>query len=160
MDVVFPIILLLIVGALVLQAAYIRRKRLDEERRQGPQYVWVAVIGPSNAESSEGAYKAAYLLLQADIRMRLAMTETYVERGFISGSGTMKVVERVAYSTETFRPHRSAIRSMDDFSRYAPYRADRLMHLSVHPEDADNAARLLREAGLTVELPPGKHWWH
>lgn len=159
MDVVFPIILLLIAGALALFAAYIRRKRLDEERRQGPQYVWVAVIGPSNAEPYEDTYKAAYLLLQADFRMRLAMTETYVEGGYISG-GTIRVVERVAYSTETFRPHRSAIRSMDDFARYAPYRADWLMHLSVHPEDADNAARLLRDAGLTVELPPGKHWWH
>lgn len=159
MDVVLPIILLLIVGALVLMATRIRRKRLDEERRQGPQYVWVAVIGPSNAESYEDTYKAAYLLLRADLRMKLAMTETYVEGGFISG-GTMRVVERVAYSTETFRPHRSAIRSMDDFARYAPYRADRLMHLSVHPEDADNAVRLLQDAGLAVELPPGKHWWH
>lgn len=34
------------------------------------------------------------------------------------------------------------------------------MKLSVHPDDADEAVRVLADAGLTVERPPGKHFWH
>ena len=159
MDIFLPAVMFAVIVALVLLAARLGRKRIDEARRGGPQYVWIAVIGPSNAESTEGTDRAAYLLLQAGLRMRLAMAEIYVERGLLSW-GSQRVDERVVYSTEAFRPHKADIRTLEDFSRYAPFRADRLMHLSVHPEDAPRAVQLLQDAGLVVEQPPGRHWWH
>lgn len=159
LDIIPLIVMFAVVAALVLLAARLGRKRIVESRPRGPQYVWVAVIGPSNAESTEGTHRAAYLLLQAGLRMRLAMAKTHVERGLPTW-GAQSVDDRAIYSTEAFRPHKADIRTLEDFSRYAPFRPDRLMHLSVHPEDVSRAARLLRDAGLVIELPPGKHWWH
>lgn len=65
MDILLLAVMLAVVAALVLLAARLGRKRIAESRPRGPQYVWVAVIGPSNAESTEGTHRAAYLLLQA-----------------------------------------------------------------------------------------------
>ncbi len=169
---VFPLVIFFAVaGALVLLAAHISRKRIVAMRPRGPQYVWIAVIsrplggrGPiytrQNAESTKGTHRAAYLLMRAGLRMRLVMARIHIEHGDPTGWASHRIAERASYSTEAFRPHKADIRSLEDFSRYAPYRADWLMHLSVHPEDVQEAVRLLQEAGLVVELPPGRHWWH
>ena len=144
------VILLVIAGALF--ASYMKWGRHEPKERQGPQYVWLAIIGSSNAESPEGAYRAAYLLLTAGLRMELEMIEVFIEKG--RGGGRPRVVDSLTYSTAAFGPHRNAIRSIQDFGRYAPYRDDRMMKLFVHPEDVDESVRLLQKAGLTVEVHP------
>ena len=158
MDVSLQAVMFAVVAALVLLAAWLGRKRIAALRRGGPQYVWIAVIGPSNAEPAVGTHRAAYLLLQAGLRMRLAMAKIHVEHGY--GSWGSHSADRVVYSTEAFRPHKADIQTLEDFFRYAPFHADRLMHLSVHPEDASRAVQLLQDARLVVELPPGRCWWH
>ena len=151
----------LLIAALLL-SEYVRwRRRKHRPVRLEPEYVWLAVIGPSNAESTEDTYRGAYLLLMAEIRMELMMAELFHERGLgLEIVARPRVVERTTYSTEAFRPYLKQIRSLEDFGRYAPYRADRMMKLSVHPDDTNEAVRVLVDAGLTVERPPGIHFWH
>ena len=93
--------------------------------------------------------------------MELMMAELFHERGIgLEIVARPRVTERATYSTEAFQPYVRQTTSLEDFAQYAPYRDDRMMKLSVHPEDVDKAVRVLEDAGLTVERPPGKHWWH
>lgn len=159
--------IVMVVGVLIaafLLSEYMRwrrRGRRPERRpvRLEPEYVWLAIIGPSNAESTEDTYRSAYLLLAAGLRMELMMAELFHERGPYVVARP-RVTERMTYSTEAFRPYAREIRSLEDFGRYAPYRNDRMMKLSVHPDDAVEAVRVLEDAGVTVERPQGQHWWH
>ena len=89
--------------------------------------------------------------------MELMMAELFHERGLAQRSW---VAERTTYSAEAFQPYVKQVRSLEDFAQYAPYRDDWMMKLSVHPEDVDEAARVLEDAGLAVERPQGRHWWH
>jgi hypothetical protein len=67
----------------------------------------------------------------------------------------------MTYKTEAFLPHLREIRSLEDFQRYAPYRADYRMVLSVHPEDMQDAYGVLREleVRLSALQHPDQHWW-
>ncbi len=156
---VYMFLLAVIAAALLIMYVTRRGWLRHEPRRTESGYTWLAIIGPSNAESTEDTYKGAYLLLAAGLRMELMMAELFHERGPYVVARP-RVTERTTYSTEVFRPYAREIRSLEDFGRYAPYRDDRMMKLSVHPEDADEAVRVLEDTGLTVERPPGKHWWH
>lgn len=161
------VLIAVIIAAGLLTLYVIRRGWLRHELQQtGPEYVWLAIIGPSNAESTEDTYQGAYVLLAAGLRMELMMAKR--ETPEVAGTYALDVVsrprvtERVTYTTEGFRPYVDKIKSLKDFGRYAPYREGWLtmMSLSVHPEDVEEAVGVLEDAGLTVERPPGKHWWH
>ena len=150
------------VVVVALFASYMKWGRYKRKESQGPQYVWLAIIGSSNAESQEGAYRAAYLLLTGGLRMEMEMVQTHIETGggFFELGGRPRVVDRITYSTAAFRPYRNEIRSIEDFGRYAPYRDNRMVKLSVHPEDVDESVRLLQNAGLTVEVHESGYWWY
>ena len=167
--------------AIALLAGGVRRKRPRHDAKTGPEYVWLAIVGKREigfdrvfaeeaeekndnapeAESTEGTYTGAYVLLKAGLRMELAMTKLdFTERRFYP-SGP-RVEERITYSTEAFRQRRIKVGSLEEFGRYVPYRAGflRTMRLSVHPDDEDKAVQVLEDAGLTVERPPGHPGWH
>lgn len=167
--------------AAALLVAYAKRlQKRNATAHQGPEYIWLAIVGKRSlgfdrvfaeeekeddgapeAESIEGTYEGAYLLLMAGLRMELmvARREKPVEVTIVSRP---RVEERVTYTTEAFRPYMDRIKTLDDFGLFAPYREgwSTMMKLSVHPDDVDQAVRVLEGAGLTVERPPGKHWWH
>ena len=95
--------------------------------------------------------------------MELMMAEFFIESGALLPMPRARVVGRVTSSTEAFQPYRREIRSLEDFGRYAPYRGGslRMMYLSVHPEDANEAVTVLERAGIAVEAAAGPHpWWH
>ena len=69
------------VVVVALFASYMKWGRYKRKESQGPQYVWLAIIGSSNAESQEGAYRAAYLLLTGGLRMEMEMVQTHIETG-------------------------------------------------------------------------------
>jgi len=144
-------------------------------RQSGPNFVWLAFVeryasplslafaGAETAETTEDTYRGAYLLLMEGLRMELMMAEFFIESRALLSFSQPRVVNRVTYATEAFRPHLREIRSLEDFGRYAPYRSGRLwmMKLSVHPEDADEAVAVLERAGIAVEPAEGPQpWWH
>ncbi len=167
----------------VLFTAQMKRGHRKVEQPQ-PEYVWLAVVGKREvsfdrlfaeeeegggppAESAEDTYEAAYLLLMAGLRMELTMAKREAPGvgGALYGFNIVsrpRVTERVTYTTEAFRPYMDRVKSLEDFGRYAPYQEGWLtmMSLSVHPEDADEAVRVLEREGLSVERSQGRHWWH
>lgn len=162
--------------AVALFVEYTRRRRpTDKDKQTGPEYVWLAFperygspfslafAGAETDEATELTYRGAYLLLTADLRMELTMVEFFIEsRGFLP-MPRARVVKRLTYTTEVFQPYRREIRSLEDFGRYAPYRTDSLwmMKLSVHPDDAAEAIRVLEHADIAVEMASGPQpWWH
>lgn len=178
------VLIAVFIVALLFTAQMKRRHRKVQQPRQQPEYVWLAITGKRKtsfgrvfakedessgppAESAEGTYEAAYLLLMAGLRMELTMAKREAP-GMGAGLYVMNIVsrarvtERVTYTTEAFRPYMDKVKSLEDFGRYAPYQEGWLtmMSLFVHPEDVDKAVRVLEDAGLIVEQPPGRHWWH
>ena len=177
LNVILIAILVAVCVAAVLLAASVRRTYFKRRasQPQGPEYVWLAFAerygspfdlafaGAETPESTEGTYRGAYLLLMAGLRMELMMAEFFIESGALLPMPRARVVGRVTYSTEAFQPYRREIRSLEDFGRYAPYRGGslRMMYLSVHPEDANEAVTVLERAGIAVEAAAGPHpWWH
>ena len=147
--------------AAALLVVYASRRKRDTG--SGIQYAWLAVIGSSNAESAEDTYRSAYILLTTGLRMELMMVRMEMaEFALTRGGGRPRIVERITYTTEEFRPYLNEIKSLEDFGLYAPYREGwmTMMKLSVHPDDLDEAVRALEKAGLTVQIPSGQHWWH
>ncbi|MDE2836433.1 MAG: hypothetical protein OXL97_02840 [Chloroflexota bacterium] len=171
-----PIAILTSAAVAVAVAAGARRGWLKHEARQaGPEYVWLAFVerytsplslafaGAETAEATEDTYRGAYLLLMAGLRMELMMAEFFIESGALLPMPRARVVNRVTYATEAFRPHLGEIKSLEDFGQYAPYRGGRMwmMKLSVHPDDADEAVIVLERAGISVEMAEGPQpWWH
>ncbi len=173
------ILIALLVGTLlaaVILVAYVRHGHLTPRTKQTrPEYVWLAFaeryasplslpfVGAETIEATEDTYRGAYLLLLAGLRMELMMAEFFIESGALFSFPRPRVVNRVTYATEAFRPHLKGIRSLEDFGKYAPYRGGRLwmMKLSVHPEDADEAVAVLKRANIAVETAAGPQpWWH
>ena len=173
------ILIALLVGTLlagVILVAYMRHGHLTPRTKQTrPEYVWLAFaeryasplslpfLGAETIEATEDTYRGAYLLLLAGLRMELMMAEFFIESGALLSFARPRVVGRVTYNSEAFKPYLREIRSLEDFGRYAPYRGDSLwmMQLSVHPEDVDRAVDSLGQAGITVETASGPQpWWH
>ena len=162
--------------AVVLFIEYTRRRwPTHKDKQTGPEYVWLAFVeryasplslafvGAETAKTTEDTYRSAYLLLMERLRMKLMMAEFFIESGALLSFPRPRVVNRVTYATEAFRPHVREIRSLEEFGRYAPYRGGRLwmMKLSVHPEDANEAVAVLERAGISVETAAGPQpWWH
>ena len=155
---------------------WVKRRRPKREAGQPrPEYVWLAFAeryaspfglafpGAETAETTERTYQGAYILLMARVRMELMMVEFFTEGGALLFTPQTRVVERVTYSTEAFQPYLGEIRSLEDFGRYAPYRSGslKMMKLSVHPDDADEAVTVLERAGIAAETSKGPQpWWH
>ena len=174
------ILIAILVGILLAAAtfvAYARHGYLKQRASQSlsPAYVWLAFperytsplslrfAGAETDETTELTYRGAYLLLIAGVRLELMMAEFFIESGALLPFPRPRVVGRVTYTSEAFRPYMKEIRSLEDFGRYAPYRSGSLwmMKLSVHPEDADQAVDTLEQAGITVETATGPQpWWH
>ena len=177
LNVILIAILVAVCVAAVLLAASVRRTYFKRRASlpQGPEYVWLAFVeryasplslafvGAETAETTEDTYRGAYLLLMERLRMELMMAEFFFESGALLSFPRPRVVNRVTYATEAFRPHLREIRSLEEFGRYAPYRGGWLwmMKLSVHPEDANEAVAVLERAGISVETAAGPQpWWH
>ena len=177
LNVILVALLVVVCIAAVLVTAYVRRGYFKRRASlpQGPEYVWLAFVeryasplslpfvGAETTEATEDTYRGAYLLLLAGLRMELMMAEFFIESGALLSFPRPRVVNRVTYATEAFRPHLKGIRSLEDFGKYAPYRGGRLwmMKLSVHPEDADEAVAVLKRANIAVETAAGPQpWWH
>jgi hypothetical protein len=101
------------------------------------------------------------------LQVTLDMQEMYQERGsfgVVGGDGGVSrptVASRVTYATEAFIPHLRAIDSFETLGQYAPFRSDRTMKLSVHPDDLIDAYALLRglDIRLSVLQHPDQHRW-
>lgn len=109
--------ILLLVAVFVAAALFtvqMNRSRHKWDAEQELQYVWLAIIGPSNAESTEDTYKSAYLLLAAGLRMELMMSE-FLQRshsGLTRARSRFSNAGKIAYSTEGFQPHIREISSL------------------------------------------------
>ena len=151
MELILTILIIALVVGFVFEFYIHRNKFLRGQREyRESEYTWLTVVGPSGQESMTGAHYAAFLLLRERIRMKL---------------GTARLdhhwaVDPVLHSTESLEEHRNAASSIEEFTRYVPWESDCVSKLSVHPEDVDKGVRVLEDAGLTVEQPPGRHWWH
>lgn len=163
------------IAAAVLVAYAKRRQQRNAPAQQGPEYIWLAspersasplslpFAGAETDEATELTYQGAYLLLIEGLRIELMMVEFFIESGALLAFPRPRVVGRVTYTSEAFKPYLREIKSLEDFGRYAPYRSDSLwmMKLTVHPKDADVAVDTLGRAGITVEATGGPQpWWH
>jgi hypothetical protein len=135
--------------------------------RKSTDLVSLEVIGRADLPD-EGAntYWAAYEMIVRGLQVTLDMQEIHQEKGGFGAGGfdlapRPTVISRMTYTTEAFIPHLRAIDSFETFGRYAPFRADRTLKLTVHPDDLTDAYDLLRQLGirLSVMHHPDQHWW-
>jgi hypothetical protein len=132
--------------------------------RTPAQQVGLEFIPSNGRDEGTNTYWAAYEMIVRGFQVTLDMQEISQPSG---GGGTYAipslptVVSRMTYTTEAFIPHLRAIDSLETFGRYAPYRSDRTLKVSVHPDDLTDAYALLRDLGirLSVMHHPDQHWW-
>lgn len=124
------------------------------------------VIIDEPGEGTLTTYRAGYELITRRLRVMLEMFELYHERGSVAfGGGDFAprptVSDRVTYMTEAFASLLKSIRSIEDFGRYAPYRPDHQLALTVHPDDVGDAYLVLRELNIRLSAShhPDQHWW-
>jgi hypothetical protein len=142
-----------------------RRAKRIPGRTQMPLET-LEIIASAGQRQDPVTYWAAYEMIVRGLQITLDMQEMHQERGG-SGIGGFdlisrpSVVSRMTYTTEAFIPHLRDIDSFDTFGRYAPFRSDRTIKLSIHPDDLPDAYALLRELGirLSVMHHPDQHWW-
>ena len=126
------------------------RRAARNAGRLSAKYAERVVIGKPGTSDDVDTYRAGFELIVRALAVQLEMQEIYQERGAV-GIGGMDVSgrpvmsSRMTYTNEAFLPHLREIRSLEDIQRYAPYRADYRMVLSVHPEDEQDAYGVLRE---------------
>lgn len=143
-----------------------RRAKRIPGRPQVP-LVPLQIIALAGRSQESMTYWATYEMIIRGLQVTLEMLEIQQEDGgfgvgkFSLVWGPPKVVSRTTYTTEAFIPHLRAIDSFEAFGRYAPFRSNRTMNLSAHPDDLTDAYALLRELGirLSVMHHPDQHWW-
>ena len=144
------------------------QQALERSRRR---YVWLEVGGATKAEGTEETYRGAYHLLVENVRMELRIAglqplsyKDSMPFGSRGGDQILqpRIKERAIYTTESLQPHLREIQSFEDFQRHTTYTEAwvTVMRLSVHPDDAEKAVRVLERAGMTVERPTGRYFWH
>ena len=131
------------------------RRAVRNAGRLPAKYAERVVIGKPGTSDDVDTYRAGFELIVRALAVQLEMQEIYQERGAVGMggmdvSGRPVVSSRMTYTTEAFLPHLREIRSLEDFQRYAPYRADYRMVLSVHPEDEQDAYGVLRELEMRL----------
>jgi len=141
-----------------------RAKRISGRQPQPSQNL--EIIAPVGRSRDMTTYWAAYEMIVRGLQVTLDMQEMYQEKGGFGVGGfdlvsRPTVASRMTYTTEAFIPHLRAIDSLGTFGLYAPFRSDRTMKLTVHPDDLTDAYALLRELGirLSVLRHPDQHWW-
>ena len=124
------------------------------------------IIVPGGRSPDARTYWAAYEMIVRGLQVTLEMREVRQEKvgifmGIFGLLAHPTVISRMTYTTETFIPHLGAIDSFEAFGRYAPFRSDRTMKLSVHPDDLTDAYALLRDLGIRLSVLHhlDQHWW-